>query len=195
MKHSSLLLASVAAVALSACSQNTIARQDLTQNPLFAKYYYQDLVDTMANYSIQNDPIVKDADKKKVIDSVKARGQEHIKDATAKINAGKHGGFMSDHDYASGTALLLDGMLYFSQDFNTLPSPETHVILSTLLDPRAGSGATAFSDKDALDLGLLQTPYGAQSYEVHADANKKTFRSVVLWDRRLERLMGFAQLQ
>lgn len=194
MKHPSLFIVS-AAVLLAACSQDTAVRQDLKQNPLFAKYYYQDLVDTMANYSIQNDPVVKNADTKKVIENTRTRGQEHIKDATAKINAGKHGGFMSDHDYATGTALLLDGMLYFSQDFNTLPSPETHVILSTMLDPRTGSGTTAFEDKDALDLGLLQTPYGAQSYEVHADANKKTFRSVVLWDRRLERLMGFAQLQ
>ncbi len=196
MKTSSFALAlALASVALAGCSSPVSQNQaDLLQNPLYARYYYQDQADMMANYNIQNDPILKDSEKKGTIESVRTRALEHLKNANAKINAGRRGSFMSDTDYAAGNALLTDGTLYFGQDFNTLPGPEVYVYASMLLDPREGSGSVLFPDESAVNLGLLKSPYGAQTYSVPADQKDKAFRLVGLWDKRLGRLLGFAQL-
>jgi len=196
MKTSSFALAlALASVALAGCSSPVSQNQaDLLQNPLYARYYYQDQADMMANYNIQNDPILKDSEKKGVIESVRTRALEHLKNANAKINAGRRGSFMSDTDYAAGNALLTDGTLYFGQDFNTLPGPEVYVYASMLLDPREGSGSVLFPDESAVNLGLLKSPYGAQTYSVPAGQKDKAFRLVGLWDKRLGRLLGFAQL-
>ncbi len=196
MKTPSFALAlAFVSIALAGCSSPVSDNQaDLLKNPLYARYYYQDQADMMANYDIQNDPILQDSEKKGVIESVRMRALEHLKNANAKINASRRGGFMSDTDYASGNAILTDQALYFGQDFNTLPGPETYVYASMLLDPRDGSGTILFPDESAVNLGLLKSPYGAQSYALPTDKEKEAFRTVVLWDKRLERLMGFAQL-
>ncbi len=196
MKTPSFALAFVlASVALAGCSSPVSQDQaDLLKNPLYARYYYQDQADMMANYNIQNDPILKDSEKKGVIESVRTRALEHLKNANAKINASRRGGFMSDKDYAAGNVLLADGTLYFGQDFNTLPGPEVYVYASMLLDPRDGSGSVLFPDESAVNLGLLKSPYGAQTYDIPAEQKDKAFRLVGLWDKRLGRLLGFAQL-
>jgi len=196
MKTSPLLSALPLALFLIAgCSQNA-AQEDLLRNPLYSRFYYQDLANHMADYSIQNDPILKDAEKKGIIESTRSRAVEHIANANALINAGKKGGFMSDTEYAAGTALLSGGTVYFSQDFNTLPGPSVRVYASTLLDPRGESGSVLpFPDESAVDLGPLKSPYMAQSYVIPAEAKDTAFRSIVLWDTRLERLFGFAQFQ
>lgn len=193
MKTPSALFAVLPALLLAGCGSGPSVSTDSLLNPLYARYYYQDLADTMANYSIQKDPMLQDADKKKTVESARERAIQHVKDANAKINAGRRGAFMSDADYATGLALHLDGTLYFSQDFNTLPGPEIRVYVSDLLDPRGASGALLFPDPSATDLGLLRSPYGAQSYALPEKAGT-AFRSVILWDRRLERMMGFAQI-
>lgn len=196
MKTPSFAIAlSLPLFALSACSAPQSADQAaLLKNPLYARYYYQDQADMMANYNIQNDPILKDAEKKGAIESVRSRALEHLKNVNAKINGGRRGGFMSDADYAAGSALISDQNLYFGQDFNTLPGPEVYVYASMLLDPRDGSGAVLFPDESAVNLGLLKSPYGAQSYHIPDDHANKAFRLVGLWDKRLGRLLGFAQL-
>jgi len=182
-------------IALAGCSSPVSDNQaDLLKNPLYARYYYQDQADMMANYNIQNDPILKDSEKKGVIESVRTRALEHLQNANAKINAGRRGSFVSDTDYAAGNALLADGTLFFGQDFNTLPGPEVYVYASMLLDPRDGSGSVLFPDESAVNLGPLKPPYGAQTYGVPADHKDKAFRLVGLWDKRLGRLLGFAQL-
>lgn len=196
MKTPSFALAlSAAALALSACSAPMSDTQaDLLKNPLYARYYYQDQADMMANYVIQNDPILKDAEKKGIVESVRTRALEHLKDENAKIDAGRRGAFMSDIDYATGQTLVLDGTLYFGQTFLTMPGPETYVYLSTLLDPRGESGALLFPDAGAVNIGLLKSPYGAQWYALPADKKTEQFRTVVLWDKRLGRMLGFSQL-
>ncbi len=74
------------------------------------------------------------------------------------------------------------------------PGPEVYVMISTILDPRSESGASIFPDASAVNLGRLQTPYGAQTYVIPEASKDTVFRTVVLWDKRLERVMGFAQL-
>lgn len=189
------LAVSFAALALAACSSPASPDQAaLLQNPLYARYYYQDQAEMMANYNLQNDPILKDSEKKGTIESVRSRALEHLKEANGRINAGRRGGFMSDTDYAAGSALLLDDKLHLGQDFNTLPGPEVYAYVSMLVDPMDGSGSVQFPDASAVNLGPLKSPYGAQSYEIPADQKGKEFRLVGLWDKRLGRLLGYAQL-
>ena len=64
------------------------------------------------------------------------------------------------------------------------------VYLTTAVDPRGVN----FPDASALSLGLLQTPYGAQEYAFDESDSNPEFRTVVLYDTRLERIYGFAQL-
>ena len=45
-----------------------------------------------------------------------------------------------------------------------------------------------------MDLGPIQTAYGAHAYEVPSVENPPLYRTVVLWDDRLGRLHSFAQL-
>lgn len=195
MKHPSLFAALPVALLLAACGTQTPAEQaDLVGNPLYARYYYQDLMETMANYGIQRDRMLENKEKKGIVDATKKRAQEHLKLATDKVNAGKSGGFMSDTGYASGIALLHEGTIYFSQDFNTLPGPSIYVFASDIADPGAGTGSLSFPREGSLSLGPLQTPYGAQAYAIPAEGKDMAFRSVILWDNRLERLMGYAQL-
>ena len=60
-----------------------------------------------------------------------------------------------------------------------------------LVDPRD----VVFPDITSIDLGRIDYPYGAMSLPVHAKADAaKNLRSVVLWDAKLKRLHGFAQL-
>lgn len=196
MKHSFFFVPlTLSALLLAGCGQNA-AQGDPFDNPLYARFYYQDLANHMADYSIQNDPIMKDADKKKIVEDARADAMKGIADASAIINAGKRGSFMSDTDYAGGSTLLSGNTLYFSQDFNTYPGPSLHVFASTLLDPRGESGSIiSFPNDASVDLGPLQSPYLAQAYDLPEEAKDMVLRTVVLWDTKLERIFGFAQLQ
>lgn len=194
MKTSALAF-SLSLLTLAGCG-GALERADLFENPLYQKYYYQDLANHMAEYSIQNDPMLKDAEKKGVVDNARTRALEHIAHADSLINAGRKGAFMSDTDYAAGTALLAGRTLHFSQDFNVYPGPSLRVYVSSMLDPRGESGSTVLFPNDAsADLGPLQTPYMAQSYALPDGTDADSIRSVAIWDARLQRLFGFAQIQ
>ena len=90
-----------------------------------------------------------------------------------------------------GQALALEGHLYFGPTFLTLPGPSLHVFMTKAVDPRD----VAFPDPSAVDLGLLKTPYGTQSFDMPATVTLPGYRTVVLWDTRLKRLSAFAQLK
>jgi len=66
-----------------------------------------------------------------------------------------------------------------------------HVYLTNAVDPRD----VAFPDPSAKDIGLIASPYGAQSYALALTPDElKKYRTVVLLDRELNRIYGFAQL-
>lgn len=63
--------------------------------------------------------------------------------------------------------------------------------VSNAVDPRDVN----FPDDTAIDLGQLESPYGMQRYSVPgAEEEVQQYRTVVLFDKSLERIYGFAQL-
>lgn len=187
------LIASLSAsLLLTACAQGT--RADLRmhlENPLYAEQYYDELVDNMVNMELQNDPLVKDPAMKELIEETRVEALRLSNEADEKQNKGLIGTIMSDFGYAQGEALLLDSTLYLSATFSTIPGPELHVYLTTVVDPRDGT----FPDETAIDAGMIQNVYGDQSYELPEGEQTENVRTFVLWDARLKRMYGFAQLR
>ena len=178
-------------LALAGCNGGLRTSATLEQklaNPLFAEYYFDDLVERMVELDIQNDPVLKDARKKSLVDEIRRDGLQRAKEATKKQLEGSAGSFVPADGYAQGEVLAVDGRLYLHPQFLTVPSPSLHIFISNALDPRDGT----FPDESAQDLGLLLSPYAEQDYAM--PANDKPFRTAVLWDTKLEKLIGFAQL-
>ena len=190
MKKQSMSL--VLALALSGCAttQYSPDREALLSNPLYAEILAENMVDTMVNLEIYNDPILEDEEKKQIADSTKEQWLAAAKVARALQREGAKGQFIPMKEYAEGEVLLLENNVHFSTFFNTVPGPSLHVFLSKAVDPRD----VRFPDESALDLGEMTVPYGAQSYAVPETDALQEYRTVVLWDTELDRLYAFAQI-
>lgn len=181
---------------LVACSgSGQTADPELLDNPLYAEWYYKDIVENMMNLEIQNDPLIKEADTKAVINATRKSALSLAQEATAARQKGKVGTFIPVMQEVTARVLLTDSMLFFGPDTDVIPGAELHVYLSPVLDPRAETGAVMFPDASAIDLGVMKDPYGASSYALPQGDALPDMRSVVLWDRKLKRLVAFAQLQ
>lgn len=179
-------------VLLSACTKTTYVpdQEALLQNPLYAEQYSEELVDAMVNLEIYEDPIVKDAEKKKIIDNTKEKWLKVAKKARTDQREGSKGGLIPIDGYVDGEVLYRHDKLHFPAYFASTPGPSIHVYLSTVVDPRD----VAFPDESALDLGEIYSPYGAQTYAVPTVEDPRDYRTVALWDTKLEKLYGFAQI-
>ncbi len=188
-------LASVIGICLTlaACGGNT-ERTSVDQenkNPLTASRYGDELADAMANLVIQDDPAAKDPAMRKVIDAEIARGKKIGIDARAVQAKGLKGFIIPVREEVQGNVLYFEDMFYLSSDFITKPGPALHVFLTTAVDPR---DIASFPDTTALDLGEVQNAYGAQSYAVPTQENPALYRTFVLFDLKLKRIYGFAQI-
>ncbi len=193
MKHSPLVLSAafLATLSLSACGSQagtTIAEEN--QNPLVASRYGDELADSMANLVIQNDEIIKDPIARSAIDAQITFGKQLGTDARQVQAQGMKGTLIPIKMEMAGDALYVSDMLFLASDFSTKPGPELHVLLSTAVDPRD----IAFPDPSVIDLGVIQSIYGAQQYRVPHQKNPMLYRTLVLFDRKLSRIYGFAQL-
>lgn len=164
--------------------------QTQLKNPLTAARYGEELADTMANLVIANDPIAKTPEMQTRIHQIITEGKQITMDARTKTDRGMKGGLIPIKENTTGYALYLDDILYFSSEFETKPGPDLHVFLTTAVDPRD----VTFPDKTAVDLGILQSPYGAQQYSVPPEKNPALLRTVVLYDLTVKRLYAFGQL-
>lgn len=162
----------------------------LMANPLFAERYEDELVARMTEFDIRKDPALKDARMRRIIDDTRIAALAASQEIRKMIREGAIGSFVQVKEETQGTALFLGHTLYLSPDFTTYPGPSLHLLLTTVVDPRD----VKFPDRTSLDLGLLLSPYGAQEYAVPETAKPETHRTAVLWDTKLERLYGFAQL-
>ena len=159
-------------------------------NPLYAEQYYDILLDRMVELDIQDDPLMQDASKAALVDNTRLDALKKAKEATQRQREGTIGQFIGASEEVRGEALYVDNMLYFGPTFETYPGPELHVFLSTVVDPRD----VAFPDDTSMDLGRVESAFGAQSMAVPEVENPLLYRTVALWDTKLERLYGFAQL-
>ena len=173
-------------------SSDPEAASPLLDNPLYAERYSEELVDSMVNLEIYESPIVEDERKKKIAEKARNEWLAVARDARAKQRDGMQGGFLTADEYAKGEVLYHNDKLHFSPEFESVPAgPSMHVYLTTAVDPRV---LEEFPEPTSLDLGAVKTPYGAQSYHVPPVDDPVQYRTVVLWDTKLERLAGFAQL-
>ena len=159
-------------------------------NPLYAERYYDNLVDRIVELEIQKDPILENERKKKIADETRRKALAGAQEAQKKQREGPRGFFIGVQEYAQGETLYLGDTLYLSTTFETDPGPSLHLYLSTIVDPRD----TEFPDETTFDLGRLESPYGVQQYAVPEVEDPLLYRTAVLWDTKLERLYGFAQL-
>jgi hypothetical protein len=192
MTRRSLLFALPLLLALAACGGPAVSAdaEARLQNPLYAQRYWAELVDRMTMMQIQKDPLLEDAGKAAVAESTKQDALTRERAADAEVRKGLNGVFIPIKEATEGQVLLLDGTLWFGTTFVAYPGPDLHVFLTAAVDPRD----VAFPDSTALDLGLLTSPYGDQKYVLPASDKDKPFRTAVLWDVKLGRLYGFAQL-
>lgn len=190
-----------ALILLAACARGPAVSDEtaaLLQNPLYAEYYQEDLVDYLVSLEIQNDPLTQQEETREMLDEARQHAIGLAREATQKQTQGRGGRIISDSELSRGEALLLEDTLYLGPDFDTVPGLELHLFLSTVVDPRDG----VFPDPSATDIGQIQTAYGAQTYAVPAAPSSGTgsaaalpWRTLALYDVQLQRLFGFVQLQ
>jgi len=184
----------VFALFLSACTPDqgplAIHLDQRLENPLFAEHFAKILVLRMTEIEIQKDPILEDEKKRRIVEETKKHWMEVDREARKIQREGISGEFIGIKEYALGEVLLLDSMLYIGPTFELDTGPEVHLFLSNVIDPRD----IEFPDEESLSLGPLQSPFGAQRYELPPELDLSVIRTVVLWDMKLERILGFAQL-
>ncbi len=190
MRTPHLFLVPALLCSLAACTPVQTSINEQNQNPLTASRYGDELADTMANFIISDDPIVKDPATLKLIESEIARGKDIGTSAREIVGDGLLGGIISIKADVMGYALLADNVLYLSSDFISDPGASLHVYLTTVVDPRDVS----FPDETAIDLGSLQATYGPQQYDVPVQDDPNAIRSFVLYDTKLKIIYGFAQI-
>ena len=173
---------------LAGCNPNTTNIATQNSNPLTASRYGDELADTLANFIISKDPITERDGMKEFINTEIAKAKEISLDAREKQSHGLMGRLIPLDNDAVGLALYLESTLYFSSDFLVDPGPSLHVYLTEMVDPRDG----VFPDDTAVDLGEVQATYGAQQYGVNTTSDK--LRTLVFWDKKLQKIYGFAQL-
>jgi len=178
---------------LSACTSGPpqgMSLEERLKNHLFAEAYYDTLLDRMVELDIQDDPLLEDSGKASIVENTRRDALAKAKEATRKQREGLAGNFVPAKEQTGGEVLYVDNSLHFGPTFDTYPGPSLHVLLTTIVDPREGT----FPDDTAIDLGEIQSPLGAQIIPVPEMEDTAKYRTVVLWDTKLERLYGFAQL-
>ena len=164
--------------------------KSLLDNPLYLERYSESMVDRLTELEIQKDPILENGNKKTYIERTKKKWLEISRKARNTQLQTRTGEFHRMQEYVRGEVLLMDHTLYIGTLFETDAGPELHIYLTTVLDPRDHN----FPDETSVDLGLLKSPFGTQYYDVPESEHYEKFRTVVLWDKALDRLYGFAQL-
>ncbi|TSC59264.1 MAG: hypothetical protein Greene041662_623 [Candidatus Peregrinibacteria bacterium Greene0416_62] len=178
--------------ALTGCNGggSAVTIKERLRNPLFAERYAEAMVDRLVELDIANDPIMEDAGKKAFVDEQRKHWLEVAREGRQRQRLGTQGNMIMIGEYTKGDILYLDNLLYFGTLFEIDPLPSISVFLTSVVDPRD----VVFPDETAMDLGPLQSAYGAQTYDVPAVENPLLYRTVVLWDTELGRLHSFAQL-
>lgn len=185
------IAALAATLLLTACG--TIQKTDIAselQNPLTASRYGDELADRLADLIIQKDPVT---EKEGIADMLREKIEtaKNLANAARDVQArGMMGALIPMKQTVLGYGLYVDDVLWLSSDFTSDPGPSVHVYLTTVVDPRD----VTFPDDTAIDLGELQSPYGAQGYDVPHQDKPELYRTLVVYDTTLERIYGFAQL-
>ncbi len=190
MRRLPLLIAS-AVLATGGCAYKEKTPQPLLmENPLYAKRYYDELVENLVSITIHNDPVLQQKGMTTTVERGRRDAIAKAQETEKRLRNGIRGAFIPMEEYARGTAFLSGNTLHLSSDFSVTPGLSLHLFLTTAVDPRD----VAFPDPSAVDLGLLRSAYGAQTFSAGLPADHTSFRTAVIFDTTLERLVSFAQL-
>lgn len=191
MRRLTILIASAALAAGGCAYREKEPSPLLMENPLYAKRYYDELVENLVSITIHSDPVLQKKGVEKTVERARRAALAKAREAEERQRGGAQGAFIPMEEYALGTAFFSGNALYLSSDFEVTPGISLHLFLTTAVDPRD----VAFPDSDAIDLGPLKSAYGAQAFAVQLPASSSIpYRTAVLWDTALERLVSFAQL-
>jgi hypothetical protein len=188
-------IALIAPLFLVACNTGTSSQtqETLLKNPLYLERYAEQMVDTMVNLEIYEDPLLEDPAKKKVADTTKEYWLKEAKKSRKAQRLSSKGTLLTMKEYVVGEVMFTkDGTaVHFGPEFTTTPGPSVHAFLTTTVDPRD----VEFPDPTAIDLGKITVPYGAQTIMLEEKVEEPIkYRTLVIWDTALGRLYGFAQL-
>lgn len=162
----------------------------LMNNPLFVERYAEEMVQAMVEYTIREDPLLEDEERKDYIESQRSKWLKIAQQARRDQRKGTSGFFVPMQEYTKGEVLLYGKHLHFSSVTDMVPHPSLQIYLTTIVDPRDQD----FPDASAVHVGALQTPYGAQSYEMEQEYDPENYRTVVIWDDKVKKIYTFAQL-
>ncbi|MFA6038796.1 MAG: DM13 domain-containing protein [Candidatus Peribacteraceae bacterium] len=185
-----LLLPLAACTARPTTEVQSVRREDLMQNPLYAERYWDELTERMVDILLREKDTL-DAGTLAAVDEVRREALQHAQEESLSKQGGKLGSFVSMKETVGGLAFLHGRTLSLSPDFLTSPGADLRLLLTTMLDPRDG----VFPDETSVDIGRLESPYGAQEYLLPESVKTEELRTVAVFDARLKRLYGFAQLQ
>jgi hypothetical protein len=185
-------IALIAPLLLTACGGTYNPDQKaLLENPLFLEQYAEQMVDTMVNLEINENPILEDSAKKDIVDETKEYWLKQSKKARKRQRQSLKGSFITMGEYTEGEVIFTGDTVYFGPTFTSGTGPSVHIFLSKTVDPRD----VEFPDETAIDLGELNVPYGAQGFLLSENLQDPTaYRTVVIWDTKLELLYAFAQI-
>jgi len=187
----SLLLASCGSPSAATLQQADTRWEQELQNPLFAERYWDELTERMVNVQLYGEDAAKDPRKMAVLDEVRRMAVQKSQEVRVAKRDGIMGSFVTVLETTEGLVLLRGHTLSFSPHFFTYPGAALKIYLTTMVDPREGT----FPDAGSIEVGRLESPYGAQEYQLAEVLKTEGTRSVVLYDAKLDRLYGFAQLQ
>lgn len=177
-------------ITLGLCAMLTACSASGGNNPLTQARQSDELADTLANLTINHDPIMEDATIKALVDKEIATAKKSGDDAREIMEEGMQGALIGWKEDVKGYALFEGNSLYLSSDFESAPGLDVHIYLTSAVDPRDGS----FPDVKAVDVGSLRSPYGEQEYTIPSSDHHDKLRTLVLYDKTLKRIFGFAQL-
>ena len=167
-----------------------ISLEQRLENPLYAERYAEEMVDRIVEYKIQKDPITEDKKKVAILENARKKWLEVGRDARNKQREGFSGFLITINEPVQGELLYVNNLLYTDTTFTIAPGPDLHLYLSQVVDPRDAE----FPDETAIDIGKIQSAYGAHIYTVPPVEDPQPYRTIAVWDNKLEILHGFAQL-
>ncbi len=180
----------VAPAVLTACGDARVAypnREDIERNPLYVYAKNSLQVQYITNLEAK-EPNMSGALKTPKLQALRA-----AQDSQALIQEGWLGTFVrGQDDDVTGSVVLIDGWMHIGPSFLMTPGIDMHVYLTQAIDPMEGT----FPDETAVEVGPLVTAFGLQSLPLPAGLTLDgTYRTVVLYDAAVKRVLGFAQLE
>jgi hypothetical protein len=185
-------------VGCSQTAEDQTGMKPLEENPLAAEVIADQMLDYVAEMQIRADerkkPIT-DPTVLRVIDDTFIEARRMEKQAHARQDAGKRGGFYGVNDnFAIGSVLLEGEMLYFGYTTEIAAAPGMELYLAQHVAPQT---IEEFLSEPVKKIGPLKNIYGIQQYHVGSltDDEWNKYRTVVIFSKPLNTIIALAQIR